>query len=462
MLHIMSLTYQQDVESNDVKIEQFDSVQDQRTHLFDSYIEHMFKRKGKRGPSYSKEEGKRWLSLLAKNRSPRPQEIFFIEEMQPAEWLNNGQQTALAVGVRLAGCLTWVLIAIPFFGLPIALLFELPSDQTAPVADTLFKVALTLIAGPFIGVILGSMWVVFDWIGVRIAQQVDKLQQWYVKRVRRRWSDGTWKILSLFAVTVICGLVGGVLGWFIGLFTGQTWFLFFSVIGGFSSGFAVMREQRIVVIERFIWSRSKMISGGLFGLVLGLVLGIVGSLILSEDLLTGLVFGMGLGAALGVIGGLMLGLTAGEEEQEVKLKKRTTPNQGIWQTARIGLLAGLTMSLGPIVLLELGMGLFLFLYGVPFSGIGDIVVATLPLFTWLAVMLGVMVGLSFGGLAWIQHWILRLILYLEDLIPWNYVSFLDYAAQRIFLHKVGGGYIFIHRYLLEHFAKMSETEKDRN
>ena len=73
-----------------------------------------------------------------------------------------------------------------------------------------------------------------------------------------------------------------------------------------------------------------------------------------------------------------------------------------------------------------------------------------------------MIGLSFGGLAWIQHWILRLILYLEDLIPWNYVSFLDYAAQRIFLYKVGGGYIFIHRYLLEHFAKMSETEKDRN
>jgi len=28
---------------------------------------------------------------------------------------------------------------------------------------------------------------------------------------------------------------------------------------------------------------------------------------------------------------------------------------------------------------------------------------------------------------------------------------LDYAADRIFLQKVGGGYIFIHRMLMEYF-----------
>ncbi|MEH2253717.1 hypothetical protein [Nostoc sp.] len=39
-------------------------------------------------------------------------------------------------------------------------------------------------------------------------------------------------------------------------------------------------------------------------------------------------------------------------------------------------------------------------------------------------------------------------------IPWNYDCFLNYATERIFLQKVGGGYIFIHRLLLEHFAQM--------
>jgi hypothetical protein len=36
--------------------------------------------------------------------------------------------------------------------------------------------------------------------------------------------------------------------------------------------------------------------------------------------------------------------------------------------------------------------------------------------------------------------------------PWNYVRFLDYAAGQILLRKVGGGYVFIHRMLLEHFS----------
>lgn len=67
-------------------------------------------------------------------------------------------------------------------------------------------------------------------------------------------------------------------------------------------------------------------------------------------------------------------------------------------------------------------------------------------------------GLSFGlalggGEASIKHGILRFILACQGRVPWNYARFLDYAAERIFGQKVGGGYIFVHRLLLEHFAK---------
>ncbi len=45
-------------------------------------------------------------------------------------------------------------------------------------------------------------------------------------------------------------------------------------------------------------------------------------------------------------------------------------------------------------------------------------------------------------------------------MPWNYSRFLDYCAERIFLRKVGGGYIFVHRLLMEHFASMNtESQK---
>jgi len=43
---------------------------------------------------------------------------------------------------------------------------------------------------------------------------------------------------------------------------------------------------------------------------------------------------------------------------------------------------------------------------------------------------------------------------LKDYIPWNLGRFLDYAAERIFLQKVGGGYIFVHRLLQDYFASL--------
>ncbi len=43
-------------------------------------------------------------------------------------------------------------------------------------------------------------------------------------------------------------------------------------------------------------------------------------------------------------------------------------------------------------------------------------------------------------------------------MPWDYVRFLDYATDRIFLRRVGGGYIFVHRLLLEHFAALGADE----
>ena len=68
------------------------------------------------------------------------------------------------------------------------------------------------------------------------------------------------------------------------------------------------------------------------------------------------------------------------------------------------------------------------------------------------------VFLLFGGVPALAHYILRLSLYLEGRTPWRYVYFLDYASRLILLQKVGGGYVFIHRLLLEHMAARYEVE----
>ena len=63
-------------------------------------------------------------------------------------------------------------------------------------------------------------------------------------------------------------------------------------------------------------------------------------------------------------------------------------------------------------------------------------------------------GLAYGGYACLAHLALRLVLWRSGAIPWNYARFLDYCAERIFLRKVGGGYLFVHRMLLEYFASL--------
>jgi len=68
---------------------------------------------------------------------------------------------------------------------------------------------------------------------------------------------------------------------------------------------------------------------------------------------------------------------------------------------------------------------------------------------------GLIFGLLLGGgQAVIQHLVLRYVLAKENVIPrWNYADFLNYCDKLGLLRKVGGGYIFRHRLLLEYFAE---------
>ena len=72
----------------------------------------------------------------------------------------------------------------------------------------------------------------------------------------------------------------------------------------------------------------------------------------------------------------------------------------------------------------------------------------------LAIAAGLLSGLLLGGLAALQHGILRVILWKTKVLPLKLTGFLDYATGSILLHKVGGGFMFIHRFLLEYFISL--------
>jgi hypothetical protein len=136
--------------------------------------------------------------------------------------------------------------------------------------------------------------------------------------------------------------------------------------------------------------------------------------------------GLGFGLTMGLFFGIIRSLSGSGIETS------TVPNQGILQSAKNAIVFAL------IGFILLALAAYPLQSSISFYGV---------------------IGLSFGlaaggGEACLKHFILRVILYFSGSIPWNYARFLDYASDRIFLQKVGGGYIFIHRLLLEHFAQM--------
>lgn len=71
---------------------------------------------------------------------------------------------------------------------------------------------------------------------------------------------------------------------------------------------------------------------------------------------------------------------------------------------------------------------------------------------------GLLAGLLVGGLGCLQHSFLRLILWRIGALPLKLAEFLESAADSALLHRVGGGYIFFHRLLLEYFADLNKKQ----
>jgi len=130
---------------------------------------------------------------------------------------------------------------------------------------------------------------------------------------------------------------------------------------------------------------------------------------------------------------------------DLNIEDRMKPNQGIKQS---GINAGILFLI--VALPSTSILLFI-------AWVGSKPGVLLDLARHSSLLLGLSLGFIAAllpGFACIQHFILRCLLFQRSDIPWNYSRFLDYATERIFLQKIGGGYIFIHRLLQEHLANM--------
>jgi hypothetical protein len=274
----------------------------------------------------------------------------------------------------------------------------------------------------------------------------------YLERLQTAWlplrQRKTIRLWMKLVVGPVVGLVVGLaIGLGIGLGIGQDagWGAGAGtgMLGGLTGlliGLYVADDEDIHCVETVRWSPSALVSSGhpagflalLAGLGVGLAFG--QSVARAVGRVAGLRVGLGMGLATGLGIGLFGAVTFGE------IEIRTLPNEGIRRSAGIALFAGLFVGLA--------VGLVAGLLAGPRVGL------------LAGVGFGLLVGLVAGGAPVLKHVVLRLSLVRNRSTPWNYVRFLDHAAKRLLLRKVGGGYAFIHRMLLEYFAaRYVETSK---
>jgi hypothetical protein len=277
---------------------------------------------------------------------------------------------------------------------------------------------------------------------------------------------------TVFALVygLVAGLVVGLaIGLLIGLVIGLLLGLVVGLLVGLSSGLlsALLRGRGATVqlVDQLIWSwgnlgkqlfskqhiRPTVIVGLVFGLasmqitVLLRVLaaGLTFKLVyLETGLLTGLINGMTTGLGYW----LLLGFWQGVSSATIEDQRRVVPNQGIRRSAYNSLVLGLISA----IIVESAVLVRRWLLT------GNLMIT--PRTGLLAgLFAGLVVGLLNGGLACLRHYVLRFLLWRAGSMPWNYPRFLDSAAERILLRKVGGGYIFVHRLLLEYFASLDST-----
>lgn len=435
MLSIMTLAYHG---LSQEELKPLSSIKARRNHLFSAYVDRMFERRPlTQEISFGAAEAKKWLTNLSHSMLQQNQSIFFIERLQPTWTQTNSArlryqfiiQLLISLFCGLVGGVTGSLILPLFYGF----FFLMGNQMSLPeniLATELILTILSSIAGLFLGMLIGLR------VGLNkniiLSEELSWSPKEFLQTTRRELNNKGSILLILIMIAVV---------YFGSYFRLNVLFIMFIVI--------------IVLNKHFKKLATKGLVAGLF----------VGMIIAP--------FGSWWGGAL--IGFLVSGMIAGLSIsiQLNQTSRRTNPNQGIRNSLKNalrmslfygfigGLLGGLIggLSVGWIFgsVLKNVIGLS---FG--FFGGGLIAGLTFGVLMGLSIglILGLVLGLFFyGGIAILQHYTLRWVLAWHHILPFPFhdqklVTYLDAMNDLIFLKRIGGGWVFIHRSLMEYFASL--------
>lgn len=404
----------------------------------------MKERSRQKAVPYTETNATAWLGWLAHGMRRHGQTVFQIEQLQPRWLLSSNERLIFLLATRM----TWGMLAGLIVGAILGLVLVL---------------GVGLMGGMIAGLVGGCIFGLIDYRRFRPPFQATT---WEGRSRKQHLLTGI--ALSVLVFLGLCWAIGWLLGSLFGelgqggiggligaLSEGQVSAPIGGLIGGTGAGLifgliygsiwtsrSTFRQltHAIQPVETVRWSWPNCRRRGLLGILVGLISGLcIGFLIGPVPVMLGeppeLLIFLPIGGLIGaILGGLIGALTGGFRPGIRELK--SVPNQGI----RLSILHAVQVGTP----LGLVVGLLIGIIGKsPGSAVAYALIVTVGFGMW------------YGGLETTDHAILRLLLYFRGYAPLNYARFLDYAAGPLnFLQKVGGGYVFIHRYLLEYFAAM--------
>ena len=407
------------------------SSQERLSYLFDAYIRRMLVRQYK-GKKPKLEKVKQWLKWLSIQLINENNTEFFIEYIHPY-YLKSDKEKMIFGGI--VGVISGVILGF---------ILGLISPQMYVIHWLNQGFYFWLINGLIFGLILGMI----GGLNKDKVPSVETLKKYLVILNKFRK-----KLIYLLISLLIVGMIAGLIFWgfygmifvlILGLTVGMiVWGLIFQPIydvidmliyGRLYDLIGIVNKTKITPLETIkislVFFRKEAIILPIFVFVFGLY---------------GLIFGRIVGLIVGLILGLMLWITGGITGDKIEIK--TSPNQGI----KASLKNMIRLTFIPIII----------------SGIMWILIQRVlePIVShpnlknlneMILIVLGLVIAVNIfkSGLPIIQHFSLRVVLWLSGYAPWNYARFLNYATDRLFLQRVGGGYRFIHRLLQEHFSKI--------
>ncbi len=266
-----------------------------------------------------------------------------------------------------------------------------------------------------------------SWLDSKLKQ--DNSPEFLIERMQPAWLE-TPQQKWFYQISV--GLITGAI---CGLIYGMTTGLIGALIGGISYGIILALTPEIYPIQNLKisleFAKVALVSTVLEGLWWGIIYGIIDAFICWLIWgIEGLIWGMIQVIIWGLIEGLIWGLTIPE------FNEINTSNQGIKESAK-----------NAVIFTFIGGGSWFLLYML----VNVVVGKTLPPLEVLldTISSGLFFGIYVGGLACIQHFVLRLILWRSGSIPWNYTRFLNYASDLGLLEREGGCYRFIIKFAIQ-------------